>query len=193
MSTLRVDNITNEDGSGPPNIDLGSFDSGTRMLFHQSTAPTGWTKDTTHNNKAMRVVSGTVSSGGSVEFTSVFASGLSSGGTTLTNAQIPSHTHTFSTNTSNLTGRFAFTDDNSTYMAVRLRSANGVFRSWRFRTNHCNSSGVPGQRTVGSGVIMDASHSHSGTTDGSGSGESHNHTLPSFDVQYVDFIIAIRD
>ena len=52
-----------------------SFPSGTRMLFQQTSAPTGWTKDTTGTNqRALRVVSGTVGSGGSVAFTTAFAS-----------------------------------------------------------------------------------------------------------------------
>jgi hypothetical protein len=46
--------------------------SGTISVFQQTAAPTGYTKNTTHNNKAMRVVSGTASSGGSTAFTSVF-------------------------------------------------------------------------------------------------------------------------
>jgi hypothetical protein len=80
-----------------------SFASGTSMLFTQTAAPTGWTKSTTHNNKALRVVSGTAGSGGSVDFTTAFASqtpagtvsvaGLSVGSTTLTTAQMPSHSH----------------------------------------------------------------------------------------------------
>ena len=40
-------------------------------------------------------VSGTVGSGGSVGFTTAFASGLSAGATTLSTAQIPSHTHDY--------------------------------------------------------------------------------------------------
>jgi hypothetical protein len=66
------------------------------MLFVQTTAPTGWTKSTTHNNKALRVVSGTVSSGGSVAFTTAFASKAVAGTVanhTLTTAEIPSHNH----------------------------------------------------------------------------------------------------
>ena len=52
-----------------------SFPSGTRMLFQQTSAPTGWTKDTSGTNqRALRVVSGTVGSGGSVDFTTAFAS-----------------------------------------------------------------------------------------------------------------------
>jgi hypothetical protein len=75
------------------------FPSGTKMLFVQTSAPTGWTKDTSHDNKALRVVSGTASSGGSVAFTTAFASQAvsgtvgTSGATTLSTAQMPSHAH----------------------------------------------------------------------------------------------------
>ena len=70
--------------------------SGTAMMFVQTSAPTGWTKSTTHDNKALRVVSGTASSGGSVAFTTAFASQSVAGtvgSTSLTEAQLPSHTH----------------------------------------------------------------------------------------------------
>lgn len=72
---------------------LTAFPSGTAMLFVQTSAPTGWTKSTTHNNKALRVVSGTASSGGATAFTSVFGSGKSTGSYTLQLADIPPHTH----------------------------------------------------------------------------------------------------
>ncbi len=74
------------------------FAAGTVMLFVQSTAPTGWTKSTTHNNKALRVVSGVAGSGGTVAFTTAFASKAVSGtvgDTTLSLSQIPSHRHGF--------------------------------------------------------------------------------------------------
>jgi hypothetical protein len=61
--------------------------SGTAMIFVQTSAPTGWTKSTTHDNKALRVVSGTASSGGTTAFTSVFTS------RTITTANMPAHTH----------------------------------------------------------------------------------------------------
>ena len=44
------------------------FPSGTSMLFQQTSAPTGWTKQTTHNDKALRIVTGSVGTGGSVAF-----------------------------------------------------------------------------------------------------------------------------
>jgi len=68
------------------------FDSGTAILFNQTSAPTGWTKSVANDNAALRVVSGSVSTGGSVNFTTAFAAN-SIGATTLSEAQIPSHTH----------------------------------------------------------------------------------------------------
>jgi hypothetical protein len=78
-----------------------AFPTGTVMLFVQTSAPTGWVKSTEHNNKALRVVSGTAGSGGSIAFTTAFdyqpVSGTNGaiGDTTLTIAQIPSHIHTY--------------------------------------------------------------------------------------------------
>lgn len=71
---------------------VSAFASGTRMLFQQTAAPTGWTKDTTHNDKALRIVSGSVSSGGSVAFSTVFGK-TSTDNTTLTTTTMPAHTH----------------------------------------------------------------------------------------------------
>lgn len=87
-------------GQIAPDAIPSSFTAGTLMLFQQTAAPTGWTKQTTHDNKALRVVSGTASSGGSVNFTTAFASqGVSGtvGSTTLNTTQIPSHSHTTNT------------------------------------------------------------------------------------------------
>lgn len=77
-----------------------SFGAGTKMLFQQTAAPTGWTKVTASvDDKALRVVSGSVSSGGSVAFSTAF-------GTTATDAhaltvtEMPAHTHTYSKSTS---------------------------------------------------------------------------------------------
>lgn len=79
------------------------FPSGTKMLFNQSAAPTGWTKQTSVDNAALRVVSGTSGggTGGSVAFSTLFTTGktvsLSGnvGATTLTVNQMPSHTHSY--------------------------------------------------------------------------------------------------
>lgn len=86
---------SNGAGAAPSYQTAGGVPSGTRMSFNQTTAPTGWTKDTTAalNDSIMRIVTGTVGSGGSTAF-STFNSQTSVGATTLSTAQIPSHSHT---------------------------------------------------------------------------------------------------
>jgi hypothetical protein len=68
---------------------LAIIPSGTKMLFYQASAPTGWTQVTTQNDKALRVVSGAGGgSGGSLALSSSVT-----GGHTLVESEIPSHTH----------------------------------------------------------------------------------------------------
>ena len=99
-------NVLTSDGTNWASAAAAAFDSGTVMLFAQTAAPTGWTKDTSnYNNSGLRIVTGTASTGGSVDFTTAFASQTpsgsvsitavsgSAGSTTLSTPQIPSHTH----------------------------------------------------------------------------------------------------
>jgi hypothetical protein len=82
-----------------------AFPATTALIFRQTAAPTGWTKVLTNDNSALRVVTGTASTGGSVAFTTAFASqavtgtNAASGATTLITSQIPSHTHSVPTTT----------------------------------------------------------------------------------------------
>jgi len=76
-----------------------------KMVFFESAAPTGWTKETANNDKALRVVTGNGGgTGGSTAFSSAFPTSLktisgtfpisgSVGGHTLTTDELPSHTH----------------------------------------------------------------------------------------------------
>ena len=58
---------------------------GSKMLFYQASAPTGWTKLTTDNNKTLRVVSGSGGgSGGTNTFTSAFSE---------RSVPVPTHNH----------------------------------------------------------------------------------------------------
>jgi len=75
----------------------GDTPSGTKVTFAQTVAPTGWVKDVTHHDKAIRVVSGTASNGGAQSFTTVFGSGKSTDSHTLSTPQIPSHGHSVDT------------------------------------------------------------------------------------------------
>lgn len=68
------------------------FPSGTVMLFRQTAAPTGWTKDITLNDYGLRVTSGAVGTTPGAAFSTVFAQ-TSVGNTTISVATMPSHGH----------------------------------------------------------------------------------------------------
>ena len=104
------------------------FAENTAMLFYQSSAPTGWTKSTANNDKALRVVSGSGgSAGGSVAFSTAFASQAVSGtvgSTTLTISQIPSHNHTIRGSTV-ASGSAAFSASNGSGTSTGLTGGGG--------------------------------------------------------------------
>lgn len=86
------------------------YPAGTKKIFYQAEAPTGWVKVTTQDNKMLRVVNGTGGvSGGTISASNAFIStgtgvafpfaGSYSvdgvvGNTTLSLTQLPNHTHT---------------------------------------------------------------------------------------------------
>jgi len=63
------------------------FPSGTRMPFNQTTVPTGWTKESssTYDDAAIRLTTGTVSTGGSLGFSDTFDSRM------IALANLPNH------------------------------------------------------------------------------------------------------
>lgn len=69
------------------------FPATTAMLFQQAAAPSGWTKQSTHNNKAIRLVTGAIVNGGSNPFTTVFGTGKTTASHTLSSGEGPSHSH----------------------------------------------------------------------------------------------------
>lgn len=76
-----------------------AFPSGTRILFNQNAAPTGWTKDTNPAlNHALRVTGGTLSGGGSVAFTDAFTNRAISGTAAGNNADFYINAHTLTWN-----------------------------------------------------------------------------------------------
>lgn len=75
------------------------MDVGTRTVFHQAAAPTGWTLDATVNDRVLRV-SGTAGGGSGGSWT---ISGFEADGVALTVPQLPPHSHTFTD-----VGRVAF-------------------------------------------------------------------------------------
>jgi len=78
-------------------------------VFKQSSALVGWTKLTSINDYTLRVVSGTVGSGGTNSFTTTFTTvtptgtvsgSAAAGSTSLSESQLPSHNHTYLRNVS---------------------------------------------------------------------------------------------
>jgi len=96
--------LTSTGAGSPPAFEAvpGEFASGTDMVFHQTSAPTGWTKNTTAalNDGALRTTTGTVGTGGTVAFETAFASQAvagsngNTGATTISTSTLPAHTHT---------------------------------------------------------------------------------------------------
>jgi len=183
-----------------------AFSTGTVMLFAQAAAPTGWTKITTQNNKALRVVSGTGGgSGGSVSFTSAF-SNQNVGDTALSAAQIPGHAHTFSGTSSSVSndhthgfsGTTAAVGDHAhSYTvtggsgSINNASIEGGLATFGTSTGGAGAHSHTYSGNTG-GISANHTHSYSGTTSSIGSGTAHTHTL-NLDVQYVDIILASKD
>lgn len=88
-------NVLTSNGTSWTSAAAAAFDAGTRLGFQQTTAPTGWTKDTTAglNDSVMRIVTGAASSGGSTAF-STWAAASATSAYTLSTSEIPSHSHT---------------------------------------------------------------------------------------------------
>jgi hypothetical protein len=128
--------------------------SGTSMLFVQTAAPTGWTKSTTHNDKALRVVSGTASSGGTSAFSTVFINQGISGNTgsyILATTDIPSHTHTGTSGTESV-----------------AHTHTGTSGTESVAHSHSASTGTDS-----------VSHTHSGTTGTESATHTHSYNAPS--------------
>lgn len=193
-------------------FNLTEFASGTRLLFQQTAAPTGWTKDTTHNDKAMRIVSGTVGTGGTTAFSSVFASRTVSG--TVSNT-----TDSGSISSVSVTGATDFRQPtvyvNNHTLSWEQMPYHRHVTSFATQTNTATSNGTSSRLISGSGTDRYSdyqganwAHNHGASQDSHQHGftanahshtltmNAHNHTYSStldMAVQYVDVIIAVKD
>jgi microcystin-dependent protein len=176
--------------------------SGTRLLFHNSTAPTGWTKDTSIDDSALRVVSGTPGSGGSTGFASALGTpsvsgsvGLSGapgtgslstsisgdvgvGSTTLSVSQMPSHNHQFDITGRNESlggSRIVGSDAQADQLQEKDSTATGGSGSHSHNATHDISGTITGNPSLGT---LSAAISSAST---------------SINVKYQDFIIAQKD
>jgi hypothetical protein len=118
--------VLQSNGDAAPSWVDSGFASGTRLAFQQTSAPTGWTKDTTAaiNDAILRLVTGSVSSGGSTAF-STFNGQTATGAFTLTTNEIPSHNHTVTTSSSGTFGSAGVAGRNTGGPAQNTSSTGG--------------------------------------------------------------------
>lgn len=161
------------------------------MLFQQSSAPTGWTKDTSHNDKALRVVSGAVGGGGSKGFSATFgrprvSGSVSSriGGRTgahrLTVAEMPGHTHGWSGSASftQFTGHSADYDPRPRAIYYGSNNQQITQRRLQFRGGSAPTGGnQPHSHSAGSLSVSSAFHG----------------SELDLRVRYLDVIVAVKD
>ena len=152
--------------------------TGSVMLFYQTAAPTGWTKLTTQNNKALRVVSGSGGgTGGSNTFTSTFAASravplLQHNHTANSSNQTANHSHSANANSNagnNGSHTHSFSDTHS--HNVSGNSNNTGNHSHSTPTGLGDGDGKS-FLSVGDGQGGAGSGSNSGTS--SNGGHSHN-------------------
>ncbi len=155
LNPVRSINGAPPDETGNVALEPG-FAAGTVMLFAQAAAPTGWTKQGTVNDAAIRVVSGTGGgTGGSVAFSTAFTTGKSItlsgnvGATTLSVAQMPSHTH--------YSGMMVQNDD----AAKAEKAFYGLNTSITSSRRSTGGSGNTGYAAYTSSTGSSGSHTHS--------------------------------
>jgi hypothetical protein len=168
----------------------GRFDQGTRLIFQQTAAPTGWTKVTSIDNHALRVVSGTAGSGGSVDFTVAFGAGSGmTGGHVLTEAEMPHHGHGVGD-----PGHSHGVNDPGHAHNSSFGGFNGYPKAAGNELSLTKDHVSLGKLSEGSGTGISIHGSGSNISiHGNGGNQPHSHTIQSNDVKYVDVIICAKD
>jgi len=183
VNVVGTVNATSYVGNGAGLTGVDPFESGTKMVFYQASAPTGWTQDTASalSNTVMSVVTGT--GGGTGGSTSYFSSFLATtdksapaqpvsgsvsgtvGGTTLSTPTIASHTHSITRVT---------------------QPGNPNNTGPQFVGNPPTSTSTSTGSAGGGG-----SHTH--PFSGSLSSATADVTIPAANVKYANVIVATKD
>lgn len=148
-----------------------SFPAGTKMIFYQASAPTGWTQDVSLNDVMVAIVSG-AGGGTSGNWT---MSGLAVDGHSLTEAELASHYH-FMFASSGDTGTANVTAD---AQVPQQRANNGSLTTSEHRYSMGTSATAA---TLG----------RSGTS-GSGTAHTHGLTNTSWRPSSIESIVASKD
>lgn len=174
-----------------------SLAAGTAMLFHQAAAPTGWTQDTTVNDRVLRMVSGAgAGTGGSWTI-----SGVTVDNHALTVSEMPAHDHGGGGNTGNDTHSHSGSTSNDTHNHS-MATTQGDGGSVDGKVDDTHSGGGTGSINTANDThnhtftTNSDTHNHSYSIPSQGGGNGHNHGLTAdgnWRPSYVDIIAATLD
>lgn len=218
VNVVGTVNATSYVGNGAGLSGVDPFPSGTKQVFYQASAPTGWTQDTTAalGNAAFRIVTGTGGgTGGTDEFGTTFGSSRSTatgslpisslpvsgsvsgsvGNTTLSTPQLGSHNHQ--------PGQDVFApDDNNANQANTVAWSGRAFSSKNPQTNE-GPFGANPVNAYNNNTFSNAggggNHSHpfsgnlSGANTGSGNTGNGSFSIPGMNLKFANVIIAAKD
>ena len=177
-------------GSGSNLTGVEPFPSGTKQVFYQASAPTGWTQDTASalGNAAMRVVVGTGGgTGGSDTFQTTFRSSRSTetkdlpvsgsvsgtvGGHSLSTPEIASHNHTI--------------------CVFKQNNPSPNVKSITYRPQNPSQTVNTADFTDTTGGGGSHTHPFSGTLS-STTAPSASFSIPAMDLKFANVIIAAKD
>lgn len=184
--------------------------SGTRMVFQQTSAPSGWTKESAaaYNDAAPRFTTGAVSTGGADAFNTLFGAAKSTASYTLTSTDIPSHLHgvsiTSGTVSADHTHSFTTSSDGSHTHTIADGATYGIgvpagganyFGAGGNAVNLLTTASAGAHTHSGTtgGISANHTHSVSGNTGNTGGGGGHSHTLSNMNLKFVDCIVAQKN
>lgn len=181
--------------------------SGSRVPFYQAAAPTGWTKVTGLDNRAMRVVDGAGGgTGGSVGFSTLFAR-TATDAHTLTTTEMPVHAHTASTGNVSNDHTHAFAGNTSTESVLHSHdyslagnpvpvqgggAINALTTGLASSTTTTAESALHYHSYSGNTGGISTNHNHAVTVNNAGSGGSHSHNID-MRLTYIDVIVCSKD
>ena len=188
--------VISGDGSGLSGVD--PFASGTKMVFYQASAPTGWTQDTASalSQTVMAITTSTGGgTGGSTAYFSSFLATTNKSGTdsapvsgsvtgtvspsTLSTPQLASHSHI---------RRFAANDPEQPNAGVPATTATQIIAQPMTTGRQGITATVPTDNTGGNGA-----HGHGFSGSLSSATADVSVTVPAANVKYANVIIAAKD